>query len=186
MYVALVIKGKLLHLAASAICVKTWPLRLRYASILPVPECDMRQGWEILNYDIYQKGVKQIEEVGQRQISGEEGLSIVAPFLRHTTTWKRGNSCTSWPVQCMSKHIYPRLRYATADFNTNMRDRTKVHAGRRKTLLPIVPTSTLCLTHIALAATSWPTTCNKLPFSKLQYTSKSGILNCDIQQKTIM
>jgi len=29
MYVALVIEGKLLHLAASAICVKIWPLRLR-------------------------------------------------------------------------------------------------------------------------------------------------------------
>ena len=56
MYVALVIEGKLLHLAASAICVKTWPLRLRYASILPVPECDMRQSWEILNYDISKRG----------------------------------------------------------------------------------------------------------------------------------
>jgi hypothetical protein len=34
---------------------------------------------------MHQKGVKQIEEVGKMQILGEEGLSIVAPFLRHIT-----------------------------------------------------------------------------------------------------
>jgi spore germination protein GerM len=34
---------------------------------------------------MHQKGVKQVEEVGQKQILGEEGLLIGAPILRHIT-----------------------------------------------------------------------------------------------------
>jgi len=48
--------------------------------ILPVSECDVRQSWEILNYDMQQEGVKQVQELGQNQILGKEILLIVAHY----------------------------------------------------------------------------------------------------------
>lgn len=63
----------------------------------PAFKCDVRQIPEILGYDMQQKGVKQIQELGQKQILGEKILLIVAPHgtftLRHITPRKRGSCC---------------------------------------------------------------------------------------------
>jgi hypothetical protein len=85
MHVALAIKGKLLHIAASAICLKTWPLRLRYASNSPCSR--VRYASKLKNLEVRHasKRGETIKEVGQKEILGEEGLSIVTPFLRYIT-----------------------------------------------------------------------------------------------------
>jgi hypothetical protein len=61
--------------------------------ILPVSKCDVRRSPEILDYDMQQKGVKQIQDLGQKQILRKENLLIVVPhsafISRHLTLKKR-------------------------------------------------------------------------------------------------